>query len=309
MSGGRADGNPRDAVWRRRRPVIALAFLGAVFFGLWGFAYACAPQLMRVVRSGAARLAHWLRGHARLGPLFGRLETWRSYLPLVIALAVGTLVIVWTAHAFTDLAAALKAHNPAVQRLDTAVHEWFVVRRTPVLSALFVTVTTVGGPVGMVALVAAVLGVLIARRRFRWAAYLAITASGGVALNQLLKFHYVRQRPDLKAAVLGAMGYSFPSGHAMSGTLILGALAYLAARSIRAWKNKSAALAVLATLALAIGISRIYLGVHWTSDVVGGFVAGLLWVTATTTGYELFRQYRLGQADMAARRAGASAPR
>jgi PAP2 superfamily len=82
---------------------------------------------------------------------------------------------------------------------------------------------------------------------------------------------------------------------------------YLAARSIPEWKSKSAALAALATLALAIGISRLYLGVHWTSDVGAGFVAGLLWVTATTTGYELFRQYRLGQAEMAQRRAAASA--
>jgi len=286
--------------------VIALAFLGAVFFGLWGFAYLCAPRLIQVVRSDAALLARWLRGRTRLGQLFGRLETLRSYLPLVFALAAGTLVIVWTAHAFTDLAAALKEHNPAVQRLDTAVHEWCEAGRTPVLSALFVTVTTVGGPVGMAALVAAVLGVLISRHRARWAWYLAITSSGGVALNQLLKFHYVRQRPDISAAVLGAMGYSFPSGHAMNATIILGALAYLAARSIREWKHKSAALAALATLALAIGISRIYLGVHWASDVGAGFAAGLLWLTATTTGYELFRQFRLGQADMAQRRATAS---
>jgi membrane-associated phospholipid phosphatase len=202
--------------------VIALLCFCTVFLALWGATYTFFPPLIRGVRSGAGRLARWLRSRSRLGPLFGRLETWRSY--------------------------------------------------------------------------------LIARRRFRWAAYLGITAAGGALLNQLLKSHFVRQRPDLKAAVLGAMGYSFPSGHAMSATIILGALAYLAARSIRAWERKSAALAALATLALAIGISRIYLGVHWTSDVGAGFAAGLLWVTAMTTGYELFRQYRLGEADMAERR-------
>lgn len=217
------------------------------------------------------------------------------------------LVIVWTADAFIDLAAALKAQDPAVQRIDAAVYEWFGSRRTPFTSALFVTITTAGGVAGMTALVVAVLAVLIARRRFRRAAYLAITSAGGFLLNQLLKNHYVRPRPDLKAAVLDAMGYSFPSGHAMSSTIILGALAYLATRSIPDWKNKSAALAALATLALAIGISRVYLGVHWASDVGAGFAAGLLWVTATTTGYELFRQYRLGQADMAQRRTNASA--
>jgi membrane-associated phospholipid phosphatase len=287
--------------------VIALLCFGAVFLALWRTTLTFFPPLMLSVRSGVGRLARWLRGRSRLGPLFGRLETWRSYLPLVIALAIGTLIIVWTADAFTDIAAALREHNPTIQRIDAAVYEWFGSRRTPFTSALFVTITTVGGAVGMAALVATVLAVLITRRRFRWAAYLAITSAGGALLNQLLKFHFVRQRPDLKAAVLGAMGYSFPSGHAMSGTIILGALAYLAARSIREWKNKSAALAALATLALAIGVSRVYLGVHWTSDVGAGFAAGLLWVTATTTGYELFRQYRLGQANMAQRRATASA--
>ena len=287
--------------------MIALLCFGAVFLALWGTTHAFFPPLMRSVRSGVGRLARWLRGRSRLGPLFGRLETWRSYLPLVIALAIGTLIIVWTADAFTDIAAALKDRNPTVQRIDAAVHEWFGSRRTPFTSALFVAITTVGGTVGMGALVATVLAVLMARRRFRWAAYLAITSVGGALLNQLLKFHYLRERPDLKAAVLGARGYSFPSGHAMSGTIILGALAYLAARSIREWKNKSAALAALATLAFAIGISRVYLGVHWTSDVGAGFAAGLLWVTATTTGYELFRQYRIGQADMAQRRAATSA--
>jgi undecaprenyl-diphosphatase len=239
--------------------------------------------------------------------LFGRLETWRSYLPPVIVLAVGTLIIVWTADTFTDIAAALKQHNPTVQRIDSTVYEWFGSRRTRATSTLFVTITTMGGPVPMSALVATVLAVLIARRRFRWAAYLGITTGGGALLNQLLKSHFVRQRPDLEGAVLGASGYSFPSGHAMSATIILGALAYLAARSIRAWKSKSAALAALATLALAIGVSRLYLGVHWTSDVGAGFAAGLLWVSATTTGYEFFRQYRLARTDMAGRRATGSA--
>jgi undecaprenyl-diphosphatase len=158
----------------------------------------------------------------------------------------------------------------------------------------------------MGALVVAVLAVLMARRRFRLGAYLAVTAAGGALLNQLLKLHYLRQRPDLKDALLGATGYAFPSGHAMSGTVILGALAYLASRSTRSWSSTSASLAALATTAFAIGISRIYLGVHWTSDVGAGFVAGLLWLAATTTGYELFRQYRLGQVDMAERREAAA---
>ena len=288
--------------------MIALACFSGVFLALWGATYAFYPTLLMGIRSGAGWLARRLRGHARFGPLLGRLERWRSYLPLVIALVVGTVVIVWTADAFIDIAIALKEHNPTVQRVDSAVQEWIGARRTPLTSAFFATISTVADPLGMSALVVTVTALLVARRRFRLGAYLGITAVGGALLNQLLKLHYLRQRPDLKEALLGATGYAFPSGHAMSGTVILGALAYLVSRSTRSWRSTSAALAALATTALAIGISRIYLGVHWTSDVGAGFVAGLLWLAATTTGYELFRQYRLGQVDMVERRQAASSP-
>lgn len=276
---------------------------GAVFLVLWGATYALLPALLRGIRSVAARFAQWLRAHARFGPWVGRLEPWRSYLPLVVAFVIGTFVVIETADAFVDIAAALKEKSPIVQAVDTGVHEWFASRRTPVATAFFTSVTIAGGAAGMGTLVLAVMAVLLARRRFRWAAYLAFTSAGGVLLNQILKFHYVRQRPDLEAALRGAMGYSFPSGHAMGATIILGALAYLVARSGGAWKEKAAVFAGLVTLAFAIGVSRIYLGVHWASDVGAGFAAGGLWVTATTTGYEVFRQYRLGQAGRARWRA------
>lgn len=276
--------------------MIAVLFFATVFLLLWAAMYAAIPPLARTVRAGAGRLAWWLRGHAHAGRAFSRLEAWRSYLPLVVALASGTIVIVAAADTFTDIAAALKAHNPIVQRVDAAIYEWFSRSRTPFRNALFVGITTSGSAVPMGLAVAMAVILLTGRRRFRWAAYLGITAAGGVLLNQLLKLHFARQRPDLMEAILGADGYSFPSGHAMGGTIVLGALGYLAARSAPTWRVKSAVLAALATVDLAIGISRLYLGVHWTSDVLAGFAAGLLWVAATTTAYELVRQYRLQRA-------------
>ena len=124
-------------------------------------------------------------------------------------------------------------------------------------------------------------------------------------LDQLLKTHYTRQRPDLSDAILSADGYSFPSGHALNGTVILCAIGYLVARAVPTWTSKSAVFAAFITLDLAIAASRLYLGVHWTSDVAAGLAAGLLWVTATTSGYELVRQYSLRGAR---ERASAAAP-
>src|ERR1700687_5231310 len=97
MRNGNTGGRRRDPRRKRRANVIALACFGAVFLTLWWATYTFFPTLMRSVRSGAGWLARWLRGRSRVGLLFGRLETWRSYLPLVIVLAVGTFIIVWTA--------------------------------------------------------------------------------------------------------------------------------------------------------------------------------------------------------------------
>ncbi|HVR41558.1 MAG TPA: phosphatase PAP2 family protein, partial [Thermoanaerobaculia bacterium] len=95
--------------------------------------------------------------------------------------------------------------------------------------------------------------------------------------------------PDLAQRLREAHGYSFPSGHAMGSTIVLGALAYLAFRVLVRWRWKSCALALGLTLILAISSSRIYLGVHWISDVGAGITAGLIWVISTTVAYEASR--------------------
>lgn len=273
-------------------PALSLA---AVFLALWGVTFAVLPALARGLRRAVGRLARWLRARVRLAPFLGRLEAWRSWLPLLIVFAAGTVVIFLTAHAFTEIAEALKEDGRVVRSVDRGVYDWFASRRAPAASLIFTGLTEAGSVVGMTVLVVVAVAGLVRGGRFRWAVYLALTAAGGAVLNQALKFQYLRQRPDLGKAVVGATGYSFPSGHAMGATVVLGALAYLAARSGRSWRTKSAAFSALATLALAIGISRLYLGVHWASDVAAGFAGGALWVAATTTGYELFRQYRIGR--------------
>src|SRR3989442_15479017 len=90
-----------------------------------------------------------------------------------------------------------------------------------------------------------------------------------------------------------APGYSFPSGHAMGSTVVLGALSYLAVRTATQWRWKAAWLALTWTLIAAIALSRVYLGVHWISDVAAGVVAGMLWVGVTTLAYETLRRIRL----------------
>ncbi|HEY6830438.1 MAG TPA: phosphatase PAP2 family protein, partial [Gemmatimonadaceae bacterium] len=141
-----------------------------------------------------------------------------------------------------------------------------------------------------------VIAFLVVKKRYRWAIYLAITAGGGALLNMVLKNYFERSRPALAQMLRHASGYSFPSGHAMGSTVVLGGFTYLAMRVLPAWRQKSAALAFAITFVLSVASSRIYLGVHWLSDIGAGIAAGLLWVMTTTTAYETFRRTRMVRA-------------
>ena len=126
-----------------------------------------------------------------------------------------------------------------------------------------------------------------------------VTAGVGALLNLGLKLIYARARPDLTSAIAVARWYSFPSGHAMNSFITFGALAYIALRQPWSWMAKSAGMAVALTMATLITMSRVYLGVHWASDVVGGWSAGTVWLASTVTAFEMLlrvRQRRRGAA-------------
>lgn len=98
----------------------------------------------------------------------------------------------------------------------------------------------------------------------------------GALLNYILKQLFQRQRPDLLKLV-EISGYSFPSGHSMSSAIFYGFIIFLCLRYAKHW-SKYIAAAILSLLVFMIGISRIYLGVHYASDVLGGFSIGLVWL-------------------------------
>jgi membrane-associated phospholipid phosphatase len=146
---------------------------------------------------------------------------------------------------------------------------------TGVLSA----VTWLGGAKVLLAvtLVAAIW--LLLRRRVAHAALMGVALAGGEWLNVLLKAAFDRPRPSFAEPLATAAGFSFPSGHAMVSLTVYGALAFVIAASVRS--RRAQVLAVVPTMALvaAIGFSRVYLGVHYVSDVLAGYSAGLAWLT------------------------------
>jgi undecaprenyl-diphosphatase len=217
----------------------------------------------------------------------------RDYLPVIVTVVAGGLLAMWTGDEFLDLAELVHAKSTTLQQIDTRVHDWAVARRFTSATSFFDVMSTVGGPVGVAVIAAAALVLLLVRKHMHRVAYLAFTVAGGGALDWELKRYFARARPDVAQMLMRASGYSFPSGHAMGSTVVFGALAYLAFRALDRWRWKAAATAFAITLIAGVALSRVYLGVHWISDVGAGVTAGLLWITMTTVGYETFRRIYL----------------
>ena len=212
---------------------------------------------------------------------------------MAILLGIGAFVAVMAGDEFLDLAELVHDQSPLLQDIDRKAHLWAASERSPGATTFFTFFTIAGTPVGLGIIVAAAAVVLARRKRFRWAAYLVFTTATGSLLVVQLKLYFARERPDLAEALRTAHGYSFPSGHAMGSTIVCGALAYLALRACETWRAKAAALAGATTFVLAVAFSRVYLGVHWISDIAAGVTAGLIWITVTTVAYEAFRRIRL----------------
>ncbi|HEX6095290.1 MAG TPA: phosphatase PAP2 family protein [Thermoanaerobaculia bacterium] len=258
--------------------MIFVAAFAATFLLLWLIVFAIGPTVERML----GRAAHWTAKFR-----------YRDYLPVVLVLGAGLAATVMAGDAFLDIAESLQEESPVLHQIDAQTHEWARFTRSGGSTRFFTTLTLIGTPVGLGLIVLLVCIPLAIRERWRWAAYLIVTTTLGGLLNLQLKSFFARARPDLAEALRDAHGYSFPSGHAMGSAVTFGALAYLAMRTIPRWRHRAAAIAFAFTMIAAISASRIYLGVHWISDVGAGIVAGLIWVVAATVAYETMRRIRL----------------
>lgn len=138
------------------------------------------------------------------------------------------------------------------------------------LTLLMRLASAIGGTAARLALLALVALPLLLTGRRRMALWLVVTVVGGMLLNVAIKQIFAAPRPDLLPHLDIVHTYSFPSGHAAGNLVIFGALAMLTARR-SAWVAASAVI-------LLIGASRVWLGVHWPSDVLAGWVEGVGWL-------------------------------
>ncbi|MGZ8362416.1 MAG: phosphatase PAP2 family protein [Caulobacteraceae bacterium] len=140
--------------------------------------------------------------------------------------------------------------------------------------------TAVGSITVLAAIVLGVTGLFAAVRKPQGALMLLVASGGGVAISQALKVLFGRERPPLIYHAVEAANPSFPSGHAMLSAVVFLTLGALAARLTKDRPAKVYIVGLAVALTLLVGMTRIYLGVHWTSDVLAGWCVGAAWATA-----------------------------
>lgn len=237
----------------------------------------CARPAVSRVRDRYARQIRWLSRRLTPGQYLG------LHLTLGLLAAAGCL---WL---FGGVAEDILTGDPLV-RFDRALAGYLHASATPLLTGIFLIITALGSAEAVAALgltVAAILGL-----RHRWlllGAWLSSLGGGGV-LNQILKQSFARPRPVFEHPLVFEASYSFPSGHAMVSLVMYGMIAYLAVLALGSWRARTAVIMASTLLVLLIGLSRLYLGVHYFSDVVAGFAAGGVWLSAVVTGVESLRR-------------------
>jgi membrane-associated phospholipid phosphatase len=163
---------------------------------------------------------------------------------------------------------------------DAGVRESVHQFASPGMTRLAWALSAVGSPDSLAILSAGALLGLLALGWKRAALQFLLTLAGGLALDGTLKIAFQRTRPDAFFNTPLPASFSFPSGHALISACFFGSLAALAGARTRSRAARGALWTVAAVLALAIGLSRIYLGVHYPSDVLAGYAVAAVWISA-----------------------------
>jgi membrane-associated phospholipid phosphatase len=218
-------------------------------------------------------------------------------------LTVGLAVIVSAGWALGELAEAVQ------ERDDLAVHDspvaaWLSQHRVEWLTGTMRGVTWLGSGLVTIPLMI-VAAPLLARpgHRRRTAVIAVIIMAGTSLLVHSIKFLMARPRPTLEEVIATAVGFAFPSGHTAQAVAVYGTLAFLICLRLVRWRHRVAVCTAALVLILVIGFSRLYLGVHWLTDVLGGFVLAGLWLAVVLTAANVLGEFGRGRATRASDRA------
>lgn len=187
------------------------------------------------------------------------------------------VVFVMPVFIFVKLADEVRDRDTKV--LDESILRIINSTASPALDVVMMALTQLGGLIGALAITGALLVVLWRKRSYRMTTLLAIGVGGASLLNLLLKTLFQRDRPELWERIVTENSYSFPSGHAMaSGALALSLMVIFWPTRWRWWVVAGGGIYMI-----VIGVTRLYLGVHYPTDVVAGWLVSAAWIAVVTS--------------------------
>ncbi|MDD7886516.1 phosphatase PAP2 family protein [Flavivirga sp. 57AJ16] len=222
--------------------------------------------------------------------LLPHFKTYHNKLPYILTVIIALVVVVVGINLFIELTATLKTETLA--KYDHAITQSIISYRNPTLTQYFKFVTEVGDVHGyLFVLGLSIILTILVFKQWRYIGQIVLVLVLASVSNMILKRFIDRARPDIEHLVV-VKTLSYPSGHAMSAVAFYGFIIYLIYKFKVNKFIKTGLIVLFGILILSIGISRIYLGVHFPSDIVGGFIAGTIWVFFCILIFNLLEVFR-----------------
>jgi len=222
--------------------------------------------------------------------LSGLFKKDNEQLPYIIISMIAIFIVIGSINVFIELTENLKTTSLA--QFDTNTTAYILNYRTPTLTQYFIFITNVGDVYGYaIVFILCNLAFLFILKKWQYVVQLSVVMLLALSSNVILKKIINRSRPELEHLV-SVETLSYPSGHAMTAMAFYGFLIYLFYRFKINSFLKFTIITLLIFLILSIGISRIYLGVHFPTDIVGGYIAGFIWVILCALMFTFIKIYR-----------------
>ena len=199
------------------------------------------------------------------------------------------LVLAAAGVAFTILAFLVATKDPILQE-DMQVLVWLHTHGNPVFTGFLIAVSTLHSLTGVAAFTAILAIALAHRHKYRWIATLFLAVGGGMLLNVALKYAFRRGRPVWEDPLLNIATPSFPSGHTAAATLFYGFLAVYLVSHVESLGLRIAAVAGAVVMVLLVAFARMYLGVHYPSDVLAAISASTVWLVVSVASVRAYVQ-------------------
>lgn len=213
-------------------------------------------------------------------------------------LTIGLVVLLIATTAFGAIAEDVVTGD-RLTLFDVVIANWFHARATPAMTALMLDISNIHGPAGGVVLSLLLLGWYYWKKHYWWMLAAVAILPGGMLLNVLIKYSFQRARPTFDVPLLTLHTYSFPSGHTAFAAMFYGLLAcslvpHPGSESRRIGADVAVGFAACIMVAL-VGLSRMYLGVHYLSDVLAAGAEGCAWLAICITAVSTLRRRREGR--------------